>query len=210
MIPCMKFCGLSQMADVEAVNAVGPAYVGFVFWPKSPRAVTDEEALALRGALDERIVTVGVFVDEPIDHVAELFRAGTISIAQLHGAEDETYLDDLRGLAPDLEVWKAFQVSDEADIARANESGADLVLLDAGRGCGQRFDWNLLTGVNRSFALAGGLDAENVADAVTRVPATAPLVVVDVSSGIEADEAAPDGRRRKDLGKMQRFAAALR
>lgn len=92
----VKFCGLSHLEDVEAVNQLMPEYVGLVFYPKSKRLVDAERAAELRAALDERIQTVGVFVDADIDEVAGLIGSGAISVAQLHGSEDEAYISALR------------------------------------------------------------------------------------------------------------------
>lgn len=210
VFPCVKICGLVAVEDAAAVNASGAAYAGFVFWPRSKRAISLDEAVALRAALDERIVSVGVFVDAPVEQIASAFNAGAISVAQLHGDESDASIARLRDGAPGIEVWKAFVVHDERDIARANDSCADLVLLDAGRGSGRTFDWLLLSSLNRSFALAGGLTPENVEGALSSVPKTAPLSVLDVSSGVEASVPDPYGRPRKDVSKIVAFMEAVR
>lgn len=189
-IPAVKFCGLSHLADVDAINKLAPEYVGFVFWPKSKRLVDADQAQRLRAALDDSIRTVGVFVDEDAAVVASLFANGIISVAQLHGSEDEAYIAELRALAGDsLEIWKAFEVADADDIERANASSADLVLLDGGKGEGQAFPWDLLSAMRRPYALAGGLNPDNVGAALKQC---AP-VLVDVSSGIEGETLVGEG-----------------
>ena len=203
--PRVKFCGLSQLDDVAAINDLAPDYVGFVYYPPSPRHVTPAEMRQLRAALAPSIQTVGVFVDEPSELIAELANEGLISVAQLHGAETDETIARLKTLAPDLEVWKTFLVKGPEDIASANASAADLVVLDADLGAGRRFDWQRLSGLHRPYVLAGGLSPENVAEACAHNPA-----VVDVSSGIESTIPAADGRRRKDPQKMERFIATVR
>ena len=182
MSPKVKFCGLSHLADAEAMNELMPEYVGLVFWPKSKRFVDTSQARMLRDALDDSIRTVGVFVDESAETVVSLIDEGIISIAQLHGSEDNAYIAKLRDLAGDsLEIWKAFEVVDASDIERANDSSADLVLLDGGKGEGRSFPWELLNGMKRPYALAGGLSPENISFALEQCSPA----VVDVSSGIE-------------------------
>lgn len=207
--PRVKFCGLSQLGDVPAVNEVHPDYVGFVFWPQSKRAVSAEEARALREALNADIATVGVFVDEDATAIAQLHKQGTISIAQLHGNEDEVFIDTLRQQAPALEVWKAFEVRTPEDVQRANESTADLVLLDAGKGEGQAFDWSLLCALRRPFALAGGLNPDTIAQALAALPEGISPLIVDVSTGIEGAITDAAGRPSKDPQKMQQFRVNL-
>ncbi len=205
-MPAVKFCGLCNAEDAEAVNRCAPDYVGFVFWERSKRRVSPQEAGELRALLDEDISTVGVFVDASADFVEGLFRSGVIAVAQLHGEEDERYLQGLRARCPGLEVWKAFVVQSAADVECARQSSADMVLLDAGKGEGATFDWSLLESLDRPFALAGGLNAGNVAHALAHCKPA----VVDVSSGIEAPERAADGRTRKDTHAMEAFMRAVR
>lgn len=211
----VKFCGISQAEDAAAINelmekGLGPDYVGLVFWAKSRRAVVPHEAHKLRATLDGRVRTVGVFVDADVQEIACLHEQGVIDVAQLHGSEDDAFIARLRDAALGLEVWKAFEVpSGERGaevVARANASSADLMLLDAGKGEGNAFDWSLLGALTRPFALAGGLDAHNVGEALARCSP----VMVDVSSGIEVKTRSADGRTRKDVRRMQAFMRAVR
>ncbi len=207
----VKFCGLCRMEDVPAFNELLPEYAGLVFWPRSKRNVSEGLALQLRGALNERISTVGVFVDAEPELIARLYERGVIGVAQLHGAEDAAYIEDLRTAAPGLRIWKAFEVKGPASIETANACGADFVLLDAGKGAGESFDWGLLQGMRRPYALAGGLAPGNVATAL----ASCSPAVLDVSSGIEAAEpvaaaGAGPAAPRKDPAKMRAFLRAAR
>lgn len=194
----IKFCGLTRLEDIKAANELKPDYIGFVFWPKSKRNVTREQAASLKSGLDTSIKAVGVFVDEDIEVVKSLLEGGIIDIAQLHGSENDAYIDDLKK-ASGKEVIKAFKVRSEDDLVRAESSHADHVLLDAGMGDGITFDWSLLGKISRPYYLAGGLYPENAADAVRTLHPYA----VDVSSGIETDG-------KKDMAKMAAFAANVR
>ncbi|MGN0994706.1 MAG: phosphoribosylanthranilate isomerase, partial [Butyricicoccus sp.] len=149
----IKLCGLSRPCDIEAANALQPDYIGFVFAPKSRRYVSPETAAGLRKRLDPAIRAVGVFVNERPEAVAALLRAGTIDIAQLHGSEDAAYIERLRALTGQP-IVQAFRMESERDIAAAQASTADSVLLDSGAGgTGTAFDWTLLRGIRRPYFL---------------------------------------------------------
>ena len=227
----IKLCGLTRAADVQAANAAAPDFAGFVIdVPGRRRSVDVDAVAALSRGLDEGIVRVGVFVDEPPERVAGLVAARAIDAVQLHGREDETYLTRLRALlresgafagsAPDgafdagarptRERWRgrivrAFRVRGADDVRAARETSADAVLLDGGAGEGRAFDWELLSGFPRPFFLAGGLSPENVGEAVRRVRELAggALIGVDLSSGIETENV-------KDPVKMAAAVAKVR
>jgi len=195
----IKLCGLSRPCDIETANRLLPEYIGFVFAPKSKRYVPPETAAALKGLLHPSVQAVGVFVREEPEQVARLLRDGIIDIAQLHGGEDAAYVRVLRRLT-DRPILQAFRVDSAADVAAAQKSEADMILLDAGAGgTGTAFDWTLLRDIRRPYFLAGGLHPDNVREAVERLSPYA----VDVSSGIETDG-------RKDADKMEAFMRAVR
>ena len=193
----VKFCGLTRPCDIDAVNELMPDYVGFVFWPKSKRCITPENALSLRKSLSGEIITVGVFVDESPRVIADI-AGGIIDMIQLHGHEDSEYISHLRTITH-AKIIQAFRIKTADDVMRAEKSMADFVLLDAGMGTGKLFDWSLIRGINRPYFLAGGLDADNVKEAVKTLSPYA----VDVSSGIETDG-------HKDRVKMSAFISTLR
>lgn len=193
--PAVKFCGIACVEDAQAANRLHPDYVGLVFWPRSKRAVDADAARAIRAALDERITAVGVFVDEGAHAIARLAEAGIIQVAQLHGNEDDAFIAELRAIVPELEIWQAFEVECAEDIAAANASAADVVLLDGGKGEGRAFPWELLDRMERPFALAGGLSPQNVGAALS---VCQPLIV-DVSSGIEAPTRATSADANGDV-----------
>ena len=189
----IKFCGLKRIEDIKYANELKPDFIGFVFAPKSKRFVDADTARELKNLLDTEIKAVGVFVDEDINVVTKLLKDGIIDIAQLHGSEDEEYIKSLRAIC-DKPIIKAFTIVSKDDIKKANESTADYILLDSGKGSGETFDWDLIKEVNRPYFLAGGLTLDNVENAVK----TLHPFVVDVSSGIETDGF-------KDFDKMCRF-----
>lgn len=194
----IKLCGLTRPEDVAAANALVPDFVGFVFAPKSRRCVTAEQAQALRKLLSSSIQAVGVFMDEKPEEVAALLEAGIIDLAQLHGREDEDYLERLRALTG-KPIIQAFQIKTPEDLERAERSSADYILLDSGAGTGTMFDWTLLRNLRRPYLLAGGLGPDNVAQAIRFLRPWG----VDVSSGIETGGV-------KDFDKMAAFVAAVR
>lgn len=194
----IKLCGLSRPCDIEAANRLKPEYIGFVFLPKSKRYVDYEKARELKSLLSPEIKAVGVFVDESPQRAAELLNNGTIDIAQLHGGEDEDYIGLLRNLT-DKPIIKAFRIQSEDDTLCAEESSADYILLDSGMGTGTVFNWDLIQNIKRPYFLAGGLDCDNVGEAVGRLRPYA----VDVSSGIETNGL-------KDKEKMAAFVAKVR
>ena len=189
----IKLCGLMRPKDIIAVNKLNPDYIGFVFASFSKRYVTSDTAGELKAMLDARIRAVGVFVDEKPETAASLADSGIIDMIQLHGSEDEEYINTLRRLT-DKAVIKAFRIGSDIDVREAEKSSADYILLDSGTGTGNKFDWELLKDIERPYFLAGGLDPDNVMEAI----ATLHPFAVDVSSGIETDGL-------KDADKMKDF-----
>ncbi len=230
----IKLCGLTRAADAQAANAAAPDFAGFVIdVPGRRRSIDADAVAALSRGLDEGIVRVGVFMDEPPERIASLVAARAIDAVQLHGREDEAYLANLRallrepgaftgsaavvpdgafdaGARPTRERWRgrivrAFRVRGADDVRAARETSADAVLLDGGAGEGRAFDWECLRGFPRPFFLAGGLSPENVVRAVSRVRelAGAALIGVDMSSGVETEHV-------KDPVKMAAAVAKVR
>ncbi len=194
----IKLCGLSRIQDIETANALKPDYIGFVFAEKSKRRVSHLQAAELKSKLNSDIKAVGVFLDDDLDMVASMMNLGIVDVVQLHGSEDEEYLKKLRKIT-DKPIIKAFVIRSIDDVKRAEQSSADYVLLDGGKGEGRAFDWSLLKEIKRPYFLAGGLNPENVAEAVKNLQPYA----VDVSTGVETDGV-------KDIEKMTAFVAEVR
>lgn len=194
----VKICGLRTTADAAAVRAAGADMAGFVFAPGSRRLVTPERAAGMRRALGDGVTAVGVFVDADPAFIARLVSDGTISVVQLHGSEDESYVRDIRA-STGAPVIRAFTVASRGDVEAAASSCADIVMLDSGRGSGRPFDHSLIEGMGRDYILSGGLGPGDVADAVR----TLRPMGVDVSSGVERDGA-------KDPSLISRFVSEVR
>ncbi len=208
----LKICGLTTPDAVEASADAGASHFGLVFFPKSPRNVGIEEAVALAGLGRGRMTCVALTVDAGdalIDRIAAEVRP---DMFQLHGSETPARAAKIRTRSG-LPVIKAISVSAEGDTdaARAYAEAADLILFDAKPpegdrnalpgGNGLAFDWRLLEPVRgrMRFMLSGGLSENNVAEAIRLTGAA----IVDVSSGVES---APGV---KDAAMIRRFAAAV-
>lgn len=197
----IKLCGMMRPADIETANAQKPDMIGFVFAKKSKRYVSRTQAAALKAALDTQIRAVGVFVDEAPENIAELFDAGVIDIAQLHGSETDAVVARVKALTKGrCPVIQAVAMGTAADVDRAESSPADVILLDAqGGGSGETFNWKLAKDVSRPYLLAGGLSPENITEALKTLSPWG----VDVSSGIETNG-------QKDGTKIRRFVDQVR
>lgn len=194
----IKICGLMTPQDAVFVNAVQPDFAGMILSPGFRRTVTRETAAAIREALDTAIPAVGVFVDADPADIAAYVNSGIIQTVQLHGHEDAAYIEKLRQMT-DAQIFQAFRIRSAADVQQAEQSAADMILLDSGTGTGRVFDWSLLSDIRRPYLLAGGLHPGNVAEAVAALHSAG----VDVSSGVETDG-------RKDFAKIQAFVRAVR
>lgn len=208
----VKICGLKTLADVDIVNRYLPEYIGFVF-ANTKRFVTDEQAFLMRNRLDKRIQSVGVFVDEPLEHVIQLCNTNVIDMVQLHGDETDTYIQTLKEKT-DINVIKAVRVQSAEQVVESISVAADFMLFDTYKngvlgGTGECFSLKIL---QESFAklreknqaikpyfLAGGLHCDNVADIINQMDCYA----VDVSTGVETDG-------RKDAVKIKQFIGCVR
>ena len=187
----IKICGLRRPEDIAAVNEARPDYCGFIVeYPKSRRSIDRTTLRELVRGLREKIVPVGVFVNATKELVAELLEEGTIQIAQLHGQESQEYIQELKVLT-EKPLIQAFSIKSKEDVERARESVADYILLDQGSGgTGEVFDWSLVGEVGRPYFLAGGLDVENLREAIGLLHPWA----VDLSSSLEIDGMKNAGR----------------
>lgn len=187
-----KICGLSTPETLDAAIRGGASHIGFVFFPPSPRSLSRERAAQLAARVPGRVIRVGVFVD-PDDALLEAsISAGELQTLQLHNTSPARAA--AIGARTGLDVWAAVAVKTRADLAAAETftGAADLILYDAKTppgatlpgGMGVRFDWSLLQGFRHPlpWALSGGLDPLNVAEAVAITGA----IMVDVSSGVES------------------------
>lgn len=198
----IKVCGLRRPEDVDYVNELKPDYVGFVF-AAGKRRVTAAEAAQLASGLDPAIKKVGIFVDEDPEAVRSIAEQVPLDILQFHGHESLAYLASFG----DKEIWKAVAIATKEDVKQLAHYPQATILLDAkvsgaAGGSGVPFDWDLLSGSDLDrgrIVLAGGLNPENVTQAIEKVRPFA----VDVSSGVETDGF-------KDYRKMKAFIEKVR
>ncbi|MCL4558882.1 MAG: phosphoribosylanthranilate isomerase [Deltaproteobacteria bacterium] len=179
----IKICGITSIHDAMTACAYGADALGFVFYRKSPRYISPENAKAIIERIPAFVATVGVFVDEDIERMDAVIGLTGIDYAQLHGNEPASTVHRLGRKA-----IKAFRIKDESSIAQVNGSGLDTVLLDGFTdiygGAGKGFDHGLLKDVSKSIRviLAGGITPENVVETVREYGPYA----IDVSSGVES------------------------
>jgi phosphoribosylanthranilate isomerase len=201
----IKICGVTLPDDAARVAAAGADFIGFNFWPKSKRYVAPERAPMLSGVARSAGTSklVGVFVDPDVDEVLSITSNVDLDVIQLHGDESPDLVKRI-SLAVYRPVWKAVPVGSRRDIEHLDVWGAEAILLDAptpGRGgAGAKFDWALAREARERFPrlniiLAGGLNPDNVGDAIKTVEPWA----VDVASGVEA------GPGIKDAAKLDAF-----
>jgi phosphoribosylanthranilate isomerase len=202
LMPRIKICGLTRIDDLQQAVHAGADALGLVFYPPSPRFVDLQTAARLARAIPPFVSIVGLFVNADPAVVRATLAAVPIHLLQLHGDEDETYCRQF-----DRPYIKAARVRPGMDLVQyaAAFPSAQAILLDAfvdGYGGGGKvFDWSLVPpALDRPLIVSGGLDADNVGEAVRRLRPAA----VDVSSGVEA------GKGIKDADKMRAFVAAVR
>ncbi|MCO7573910.1 phosphoribosylanthranilate isomerase [Pseudomonas chlororaphis] len=198
-----KICGITRIEDALAAVAAGADAIGLVFYAKSPRAVSVQQARAIIAALPPFVTTVGLFVNASRCELGEILDAVPLDLLQFHGDESAADCDGYH-----RPYIKALRVKAGDDIAAACRAypQASGILLDTyvegvPGGTGEAFDWSLVPReVSKPIILAGGLNAENVAQAIAQVRPYA----VDVSGGVE------QGKGIKDPAKIQAFMQAVR
>ncbi|MDO5705591.1 MAG: phosphoribosylanthranilate isomerase [Paracoccus sp. (in: a-proteobacteria)] len=205
----VKICGLREAVHVDAAVQAGARYLGFVFFPKSPRAVTPAQAAALGADVPPGVARVGLFVNPDDALLTQTLAEVPLDLIQLHGAETSARVAEIKALTG-LPVIKAVGIAAPPDLEALWDYGlvADMLLIDAKPapgadlpgGNGLTFDWRLLAGRRplKPWLLAGGLTPANVAEAIRLTGAPG----VDVSSGVET---APG---IKDAGLIRDFIAS--
>ena len=200
----VKICGITSEEDALLAVAMGADAVGFVFAPSS-RQIAPQKAADIVKRLPTEIVTVGVFRHETRQRIVDIVHQAGLRAAQLHGHETATDSRWVRARVP--LVIKAF-ASGDPGLDDADDYGADAILIDSAvPGSGEVFDWSLAEGApsNRKVILAGGLTADNVADAVRRVRPWG----VDVSTGVESSPGRKDARKLRAFIQTARVAEPL-
>ncbi len=193
----IKICGLTRNQDVQVAVAEGADALGFVLYAPSPRAVTAAQAAKLIEHVPAFVTTVALFVNESIDEVKRILDVCSFDLLQFHGDESPEFCRQFN-----RPYMKAIRVRSAEDIHSAVQQYPDAkaLLLDAyvenlPGGTGQAFDWRLIPKLSIPWVLAGGLNANNVADAVNQVQPYA----VDISGGVEASKGIKDAQKIKDF-----------
>lgn len=186
----IKLCGIKDLPTIHLINQLEVTAVGFIQVKKSPRYLTPDTTKRLCQALSPHLKAVGVFANHPMEEVIRLTRFCGFDLIQLHGKENQAYIDQLRSKL-DLPIIKACAIQSPNDLASAQQFDVDYLLLDApSAGSGQVFDWRLLQHFDRPYFLAGGLTVSTIEQAIHQVHPYG----VDVSSGIERN-----GQKDPDL-----------
>lgn len=197
----VKLCGMRRMEDIRMLNARPPDFAGFILSEPFRRYVPLEQLIPLCAALDKRVARVGVFVNEPPEWILRF--TPHLDVIQLHGEETGEYIENLRRLT-DCRIWKAVRVRTAQDVENAARLPVDMLLLDSFSershgGTGDTAPWDEIAKaqIQKPFFLAGGITAENLAQAAAAVRPYG----VDASSALETDGV-------KDAEKIRRFLLA--
>lgn len=198
----VKICGITNLEDALLSEKFGADALGFNFYPKSPRYISPETAREIIDQLPENILIVGVFVNEDLEKIIEVAETAKLGAVQLHGEESPEFARQLKAKT-NLEIIKAFRVSPEFNPEDVLQYAVDAVLLDAYSryehgGTGETFNWEIAKKVQAIFPkmyLAGGLSAENVAEAVLNIKPFA----VDACSLLEKNKGLKNSQKVRDF-----------
>ena len=185
-MPKIKICGLRTLEDIAVINEVQPDYVGFVF-AESKRKISKNTARVLKEGLSQKILSVGVFVQEPIQNIVSLCNQGIIDLVQHHGEESFDYITELRSRINQPIIYaRRLRTREEAYLY--DEYPVDYLLFDTYvqgvyGGSGRLINYRQIPKMNKPIILAGGLNAENVEEVLSTIHP----YCVDVSSGVETD-----------------------
>jgi len=204
----LKVCGMKFAANIAAVAALQPDYLGFIFYEKSPRFISDVSAELIK-YIPSEIKTVGVFVDVDLEIVKKKVNLYQLKAVQLHGNESAEYCAELKSLFNSLEVIKAFGVDEDFEFAVLNNYTAvvDYFLFDtktkAHGGSGKTFDWKILDNykLDKPYFLSGGIDLEH-ADVILKIDDSR-LYALDINSRFEVEPGV------KDAEKIREFVVKL-
>jgi phosphoribosylanthranilate isomerase len=206
MTPLIKICGLTNARDALLSARLGADFLGFIFYPPSPRQIDLPIATKVARAIRKkfpRVKLVGVFVDEPLVKIQTATRLVGLDVIQLHGRETPRYCQALSAILK-IPIWKAIRVKSAQDISRAKKfyDTAEGILFDTyvknqPGGTGQTFNWQILGAVRRprTLILSGGLNAENIVGAIVKIQPS----IIDLSSGVEESPGRKDSQKLRAL-----------
>ena len=230
----LKICGLRRKEDMEMANKYKPDYIGFVF-AESPRKVSYEEAKELSSILSEDIIPVGVFVNEHMKLIVDLFEDGIIEMAQLHGEEDEKYIRNLKDKSieqtgKEIPVINAIEIKDISNddigddgegidngndeiaaddynnkLLEWRDSASDYFILDSGKGSGKTFDWNLIDKSSEFFKNSIFLAGGLNSENLTSAIEEFNPFAVDLSSSVETDGFKDEDKIKEIIEIMENY-----
>ena len=191
MIPT-KICGITNLSDAKAAAVHGASAIGFIFYEKSSRAISIEDAKFISRHLSNDISKVGVFVNHDTAFIEEAIRSVSLNIIQLHGDETPGFCNQF-----DVPVFKAVRIKNEASLSVMDQYNVAGFLLDTFSnkqygGTGETFDWSLINEqIDTPIILSGGLNPDNILDAIDSVNPAA----IDVNSGVELSPGKKDHQK---------------
>ena len=201
----IKICGITNYEDAKNAADLGADFLGFNFYSKSPRFVDENLAKSIINKIPNKILKVGVFVNEDINKINEISEYCNLDLIQLSGDEDADFILNLKKI-PNKKIIKSFRIKNEKDIKKINHFKIDYIMLDSFKkefygGTGVTFDWKLAKYIDKKrLFLSGGLKPSNVKLAIDKIKPYA----VDVCSSIESYPG------KKDFEKMKEFVEAAK
>jgi len=194
-----KICGITNLDDAQAVVSRGASAIGLIFYEKSPRAISIDQAKSISDQLSDSVSRVGVFVNNSIDFISQAIEAAALNAIQLHGDETPEFCSKF-----DLHVLKALHIKDQKSLATMSDYNVNGFLFDTFSnnqygGTGTSFDWSLVKDNQNDtpIILSGGLHPDNILDAIHTVSPSA----VDVNSGVESSPGIKDHQKLDQLFK---------
>lgn len=187
----IKICGIRRKEDVEYLNELLPDYAGFILSPGFKRTINRETAQELRSLLSPKINVVGVFVNDSIENIDFFLKNNIIDTVQLHGSESPEFCKRINA-----NVIKYFSPK---DFQKIGEYDTEYYLFDSGTGTGNTFDWSKIPNTTKPFFLAGGINKNNIGDAIAKVNP----YCIDLSSAVETDG-------KKDYNKIKEIMEIIR
>ncbi len=193
----VKICGITRIDDALLACEYGASMIGMIFYDKSPRYIANIDASEIVRQLPENILSVGVFVNPGVEEIRSTLETTGVKAAQIHGEFDRDKICKLN-----IPIIRAFGIDEKSDFNSIKNDESDYLLLDnkgieSYGGTGKTFDWELIPKDlrNERLILAGGLNIENVSEAISSVKPA----FVDISSGVESSPGIKDKTKLKNL-----------
>ncbi|KUG24615.1 phosphoribosylanthranilate isomerase [hydrocarbon metagenome] len=201
----VKICGITNLQDALAAAECGAVALGFIFYPPSPRYVKPEDAKIIINSLPEKVVKIGVFVNEKPEEIKRIMEYCSLDMIQLHGDESAEYCTQF----PAAIIIKAFELKNDDDVSRALKYNVAAILIDSRHaglygGTGKTSNWELARCIKdeKPLILSGGLNAGNLTEALKTIAPAA----LDINSGVEASPGIKDHKKLTQIFEIIRSA----